>query len=409
MALGPDTTPGTAGEFRSGSIRGVDGFFRLAQHVTGQWWLLDPSGRPCFVRAVHGVRAEPADSDLGLRRDPAVRLREWAFNAVGVGGDGAGAEDGLPFLQSVDFLRAGPVISAPEVRLPDVFAPDWPARALQHAAVACAPRVKSRGLLAWLSDAELAWGPAVGRPGLLQVCLSLEPSYAAYHAAWEFVLASHGGRLDAVARAWSVPLANKEVVREMTRLETGIRSRGYHRDDGRWTREFARRYFTSTAAAIRAADPHHLLGGACFRSPVGAAVLGAAAFPVADFLLPHWLELTGAAVDGMPVLAGEFGWHDAGSDEAPAGLPAARRRPRLTSIERRLRRGRTILKRLARHPAVVGYVWQQWHDAPGEQPPFARGLVHVNGTEAREHLELLTEFNLRAEAVRRAATKLLSS
>jgi hypothetical protein len=29
--------------------------------------------------------------------------------------------------------------------------------------------------------------------------------------------------------------------------------------------------------------------------------------------------------------------------------------------------------------------------------------VHLNGTEAREHTELLSAFNVRAEAVRRAA------
>jgi hypothetical protein len=57
---------------------------------------------------------------------------------------------------------------------------------------------------------------------------------------------------------------------------------------------------------------------------------------------------------------------------------------------------------------VVGYVWSQWHDEPGEQPPFARGLVHVNGTEAREHTELLAEFNARADALRRTAAKSIS-
>ena len=32
-----------------------------------------------------------------------------------------------------------------------------------------------------------------GRPSLLQLCLSLEPNFSAYHAAWEFALALHGG------------------------------------------------------------------------------------------------------------------------------------------------------------------------------------------------------------------------
>jgi hypothetical protein len=79
-----------------------------------------------------------------------------------------------------------------------------------------------------------------------------------------------------------------------------------------------------------------------------------------------------------------------------------RRTPRLTSVERMLRKARSTLDRVARHPAVVGYAWAQWQDEPGEQPPFARGLVHVNGTEAREHTELLVQFNVRAEQLHRA-------
>ena len=51
-------------------------------------------------------------------------------------------------------------------------------------------------------------------------------------------------------------------------------------------------------------------------------------------------------------------------------------------------------------PAVAGYLWRQWLDEPGEHPPFARGLVHLDGAEAREHTELLAEFNARAEKVR---------
>ena len=55
-------------------------------------------------------------------------------------------------------------------------------------------------------------------------------------------------RLDALARAWGVALPNKEVVRELTRAEEGIGSRGYLRDEARWTREFARQLQTQFAA-----------------------------------------------------------------------------------------------------------------------------------------------------------------
>src|SRR5205823_4189745 len=131
---------------------------------------------------------------------------------------------------------------------------------------------------------------------------------AVYHAAWEFVLALHGGNLEALAHAWNVPLPNKEVVRELTRTERGLATRGYLRDAGRWTREFARRYFTSTADAIRAADPHHLLLGARSLGPVGPQVIAECVYPAVDLALRHWTELPGGATS--PVLANDVGWDD---------------------------------------------------------------------------------------------------
>jgi hypothetical protein len=232
---------------------------------------------------------------------------------------------------------------------------------------------------------------------LLQICLSLEPSFAAYHAAWEFVLALHGGKLESVARAWGAALPNKEVVRELTRTEQGLASRGYLRDHARWTREFARRYFSSTAEAIRTVDPNHLLLGCRFGARVGESVLAACAAPAVDTPLLDWREWPAAAANG-PVLAGDFCW----ADEKIFGAPAASHAHGLTAVERMLRRGRAAFARMARHPGVVGYVWPQWLDEPGEQPPFARGLVHGNGAEAREHTELLADLNARVASLRRA-------
>lgn len=410
------------GGFRASTLRGAEGFFRAAQDGAGRWWLLDAAGQPFFCRAVHGVRASATDGVAAAAGDPAPRLRQWGFNAVGAGGDGAGRDDGLAFMATVDFCRAGALIHAPGVRLPDVFDPDWPQRAAERALEVCVPLATSRELIGWLADDLPGWAPAgtgaAPRPGLLQICLSLEPNFAAYHAAWEFALALHGGRLGALARAWGEPLANKEVVRELTRAERGLASRGYLRDEARWTREFARRYFTSTAAAMRAADANHLLLGCRFGGPVGESVGAEGVYPAVDVPLLDWTELPPANAGAPgPILAGDFCWADekfinpaASSGPAPTagsvrpGSPLAGLAHRLTAVERMLRRGRAALERAARHPAVVGYVWRQWLDEPGEQPPFARGLVHQNGAGAREHTELLAEFNVRAAALRPTTT-----
>jgi len=417
-----DETPSLAAEnLRPETIRGAGGFFRVAQTDDDRQSLLAPDGRPFFCKAVNEVRAATAApaADGGGARDSAARLRAWGFNALGPGGDGAVRDDGFAFLASVDFCRAGAVLVAPDLRLPDVFDPEWPRLARARAAGVCAPLAANRALIGWMSDDAIAWaqtarvhaaGPApAGRPTLLQLCLSLEPCFAAYHAAWEFALALHGGKLESLARAWDVALANKEVVRELTRAERGIATRGYLRDEARWTREFARRYFTSTSTAIRAADPNHLVLGCRFQTVVGAHVLAECAYPAVDVAMPHWSELppAGAAVGRAtnPIFAGDVCWAE--GEFIRAGLPASRA-ARLTSVERMLRRGRAALERVVRHPHVVGYSWAKWHDEPGEQPPFARGLVHTSGAEAREHTELLADLNQRAEKLRRAAAKTLS-
>ncbi len=397
------------GVIRAATIRGAEGFFRAAQDAVGRWWVLTPAGEPCFVKCVHGVRLAGGQGDGALPLDSAARLRAWRFNAVGVSAGTVGRDDGLPFMALADFARVGRQLVAPGLRLPDVFDPDWPLLAGHHAAVMAGPLQSCHDLIGWVTDDRLGWAqPAgTGRPSLLQLCLSLEPSFAAYHAAWEFALALHGGRIETLARAWGTVLPNKEVVRELTRAEIGLGTRGYLRDDARWTQEFARRYFTSTAAALRAADPNHLVLGCRFDGLVGPQVLSACVYPAVDVAMPDWRELPapGNGPAGSPFLAGDVYW----ATPEFLKLPTAARVLRLTSVEWMLRRGRTSLERTARHPAVVGYAWSQWQDEPGEQPPFARGLVHVNGAEAREHTELLTQFNVRAESLRHAASSFVSS
>lgn len=380
-------------DFNPGSVRGTAGFFRVARTHAGPWWFVDPHDRPFFARAVHGVAAEPAAA-----HDPAARLRAWGFNTLGCGSERLYLEDGLAFLATVDFCVGGPLVQLAGVRLPDVFDAGWAEAAQARAAEVCAPLAEQREVLGWLTDDSPGWAPlpAADRPGLLQVCLSLEPGLAAYHAAWEFALALHQGRLDVMARAWGVPLANKEALRARTRSEQGVATPGYLRDDERWVREFARRYFSVATAAVRAQAPNHLVLGCRWRGRVSPALREAAA-ATADVTLVDYAELP--ARPAGPVFLGDFSWARP-EFQAPG---AAGRGVGPTTVERMLRRGRLALSRAVAHPAVVGYAWNRWHDRAGEQPPFGSGLVHANENEAREHTELLTAINDRVEELRAMA------
>src|SRR5512140_3072626 len=109
MTPGDETTAGMPpAAFRPGTVRGAPGFFRTGQDFAARWWLLDPAGEPFFLRGVHGLLPAARPGDRGWPPDPAARLRTWGFNAIGVGGpDGAGRDDGLPFMASADFIQVG--------------------------------------------------------------------------------------------------------------------------------------------------------------------------------------------------------------------------------------------------------------------------------------------------------------
>jgi len=103
----------------------------------------------------------------------------------------------------------------------------------------------------------------------------------------------------------------------------------------------------------------------------------------------------------MPLYLTEFSWQS----DAFVRVPAKREPRGLTSVERMIGRGRVALERAFRHPALIGYTWARWVDAEEEQPPFGRGLVHLDDSEAREHTELLSDLNTRADELHRTARK----
>ncbi len=374
-------------EFIAGTSRGHAGWFRAAQTAGDCWWLIDSAGQPFYLRGVNGVAPLPDGGYVPVLQ----QLRGWSCNAIGLGAEESLERASWPFVAAVEFTQVVPLIHTEGVRLPDVFDVDWPTFAAAEANRVVPRCASSRDLVCWVADPGLAWGAAVGgsRPSLLQLCLSLEPSFAAYHAAWEFVLALHEGELAQVARAWGeAPWTNREVVREMTRAGRVIRTRGYARDQTRWMEEFARRYLTVVGEVVHAADPNHLVFVGV--DSIAATRLVERAFPHVDGV---WFA--GGEIDGRvdcPVIAGDFTW----STEAFLRAPQRGTQRRLTSIERMLRRGRAAGEKLARHPSLVGYLWRAWRDREGDRPPFGQGLRHEDGTEALEHTELLAELNRRA-------------
>jgi hypothetical protein len=432
-------------DFKANSLRGHAGFFRVGQTRGGPWWLVDPHDRAFFSRGVSGVnrngRADGravtpgpyaaavaalpgAEDPQAFVRSAVQRLRSWHMNTLGPGAGPEFFDRGFYYTETLDFRKVGPAIHLGDAYLPDVFDPAWRQAADAWAREICEPRRDSRELIGYFTDFELGWAQPLAerfpasyrgdgglplppeRPSLLQICLSLEPSLRAYHAAWEFVLAPRQGDLDQLARDWRLDSPNKEALRQLTQAETPLQTEGYLRDQKRFTREFSRRYFSTCAALIRTHDPNHLILGCRFDGLPGRGVLAECVYPHVDVLSfhgrPEGLEKWVAAChssNGMPILIDGFSW----ADEAFVKTPRKRETRRLTSVERMLSKGRLLLESLVEHRAVVGYAWSDWADSEDAQPPFGRGLVHLDDREAREHTELLLEVNQRAESQRARA------
>jgi hypothetical protein len=428
----------TLDDFKLGSMRGRSGFFRVGQRKGGQWWLIDPQGKPFFSKGVAAVSRTgwadgrplrpgqyssavqslygPPESEAFVR-SVIQRLRKWNMNTLGAWTAPEFYDQGAYYTELIEFRKVGPCFHAGEALLPDVFDPAWRDAADAWAREICTPRKDSAELIGYFTDHELGWAqsppeqsddmvaadPQQEKPSLLQICLSLEPSFRAYHAAWEFVLAPQQGDLALLAKAWEIDLVNREVIRQLTHEDRPLRSPGYLHDQKRFSREFARRYFSICSSVIRAYDPNHLILGCRFAEFPGTAVMAECAHPQVDVVsLRPEREAWDRAVqssfstNGMPVLLTELSW----SDPAFVRTPMKREARRLTSVERMLSKGRTYLERVYAHRASVGYEWSRWVDGEEDEPPFGRGLVHVDDCEAREHTELLTDLNAKAEALR---------
>jgi len=263
-----------------GSDTGVNdlatGFFRLSQHGDGRWWVIDPCGRGIVLLGVdhvtyHGHWCDttkkfhhleemkkrfPNEEDW--RVDTLGRLRKWGFNMLG-----AGSSDDLHHrgLVHTTFLSMGdtwaydkdeshwicPNEGRPCSAFPNVFHPDWRKHCDEIAARLCAPNKDDPWLFGYFIDNELAWWGrssewGTSGTGLFDEAMKRPDGHPAKEAARRF--ASLAGAKDG------------ERVPDEAKLA--------------FLRRAAELYFEGACAAIRAADPNHLVLGARFAGVSGA-------------------------------------------------------------------------------------------------------------------------------------------
>jgi hypothetical protein len=367
-------------------VRGNEPDVRLARTLGGQWWWLGATGEAQVCCALHGVEANvSADAADTLARD-------WGFNLLLPPVAEAFTRKGAAHVHDLGLARIDSGGLREEgVALPDVFDPSW-GEAVEQVCNGVSP---AGGLVGWWSDDHLRWGEwaepgqPLERPGLLQVCLGLDPTKRAYHAAWEFVLARHGGELTAVATAWEVELNSRGQVRELTRDEQVLDTSAYRRDLTDFVQEFAQRYFTTVRTAASKTAPDRLLLSPRLESGLPPAVIEAAASHC-DLLRTSTPGLAGGAA---PELWSASPWH---TPELRAPETTGE-----SELEAALRNGRCQLAAALQHSAVIGYAWEWFQRGDlATDDPLTAGLVDDNGRTNLVLAAPLTALNAAAATLR---------
>jgi hypothetical protein len=379
---GPDT-----------GLRGTaTGFFHI-ETIDGRDWPIDPAGRAVILAATQHVKPQGTHSDaLGYSpygrfvatNYPSVdawadetlaRLSDWGFTMLGNACPlGLLGHRTLPHVRNVQLgqrvCRGDPDWYvrewkyAPCTALPNVFHPDFAAACEWRAREQCAPFKDDPWLVGWFIDNELAWwGYRSSMPatGLFDAVAALPPEHSARREL-ERWLAERGAPAPGGGAGAKPPsLADKTA----------------------FLRHYARTYYEKTAAAIRKADPNHMILGSRYAGLDGAAPVvweEAGKFcDVVTFNCYPWADLDrGIVLDaegGVPMaerLREYYGYAKAPLMVTEWSFPALDHgHPCLVGAGQRFRTQKerveaTMLfaKTLLADPHVAGYDYFKWNDQP---------------------------------------------
>ena len=425
------------------------GFFRVAQ-IDDVWWLIDPDGGRFISKGVNTVRFDQ-DAIRGTDRVPyaqacqrkyqsqdswraaaARRLLSWGFNTIGAWSDDAVAPAGPKPLALTPIVDLGATFGArreaqgePAEAFPDVFDRDFVHHVNKRAVELCSPRRDNSDIIGWLTDNELRWGQDWrGRDELLTIFLNWPPARAGRNAAmtllkkrydqivgFNSVWRTNFHSWDELATAREVdapyrrkPIYDRSVATEAKENAADPNRAAFVADCEAFAQIVAHTYFATTSAAIRAADPNHLVLGCRFAYPPEVKIIDAAAHEV-DVLSFNCYDvdpsrpIDAASSTGKPLMITEFSFR--GDD---AGLPNTRgAAPRVRTQADRARSFELYVERGLRSPALVGYHWFEHADQPaegrfdGENSNY--GTVTIRDEVYGDLTRTMTAVNAKAEQI----------
>jgi hypothetical protein len=376
------------------------GYFAVT-HANGRWWFVTPEGHAFVSMGVNNV-GPVGDTDRETGRDPygdtvaasyaseaawsdaaVERLQSWTFNTIGAWSRHDLFAGRLPQAPILGFGGSGWRIGAG----PDCFDPAWEQSVQQSARDQIGGRAGDPYILGWFLDNELRWGPDWrGSDDLFDVFLALPASAPGKLALINFVSARFGGDIGGFNQAFGTSLPSFDALSSLSALATTTGDAATVRAE--FAGVVATRYFAVTSAAVRAADPNHLVLGCRFVSWVTPPTVVDAAGPYLDVVSVNHYEIDAAGVSivkNTPSLAGalptdgwlaEFAHHSGrpllisefGARAVDSGLPNDyppyffqkiwdTQGQRADALERY---GRA----LAEQPYLVGIHWFEWFDEP---------------------------------------------
>lgn len=417
----------------------ASGFFRTEQ-IDGVWWFIDPDGGRFLSKGVVSVQFDH-DNVQGTDRRPyreactrkygsreawrrvaADRLASWGFNTLGAWSEpeiaGAGA---VPLASAAGVVYVATAFGEQRGGWPlcDIFDPEFEQFARAHARKVCTPQSDDPHVLGWFTDNELPWGPdwrgenellptilrAMGAPFSRRAALALlknrHDSINQFNAAWQCALSSWD---DLAAAPLQPPPFSRNFFTNDRAQEHDPIARAYFADCDAFAGLLAERYLSVSAAAIRAADPNHLVLGARFAYVPPQDVVDAAGRYCDVISVNCYDPLPDAVIDsyaetGRPCLIGEYSFR--GDD---AGLPNTHGAGPRTPTQRERAAGFTRYTTAAlRHPALIGYHWFVHADQPaqgrwdGEDSNY--GVVTIEDEVYPELTQAMTTLNAAAERI----------
>ncbi len=424
--------------FEENSVKGSSDFFRVGQTSEGQWWFIDPEGKPFFYkgvcainragtqggrRATPGKYAEAVDRKYNYMENPDTfvystinRLRDWGFNGLGAWTTEEFFDKGMAYTEILEFFKEGPFMALDGQRhsIPDIFSDEWKVAIDKKARALCSPLRNSKQLLGYFTDNEIGFGATsdfgldpgfknAGRFGfsLLRQLLSAEENQPATIAAWNFLMERHQN-LTRLGEAWNLPEISHEHLRKMNQELIPIESEQYQEDSEDFSAFFASTYFQLVNEAIKRYDPNHLILGCRFGGPPDEFILQAMKPWVDVISQNNYRAVMYERIDylyrsvGLPVLIGEFSWNTDIIKKVPLHNEPENG---LTLKQRMYKRGERILEQAITHPAMVGYTWYRWVQPPSTDEKFTDGLVDYDD-ETDMHVEVLKEINPRIDSIR---------